>query len=150
MKKLAVIRDDSNESCPFGLGIPYACKKAGNSINEMLPLFVSENNKNEIKQKNVNIFLLNASGERCLFANKIIENKVNCSFEEQKENRSDIIGSPIYTKMFSGIAGNGLYTLPQTYYAESPLNSGPWYSMYGIESVGAENNANIKKSTNKT
>ena len=148
MRKLAVLRDNESKPCPFGLGIPYGCQKVGQSITNMIPLSMSEDKENEIRQTNTSVFLWQATGERCIYADKIVGKEVNCTFTEKQENRDDIIGSPLYTKMFTGTAANGIYTSPSAYYNESPMNRGPFYGMYGIESVGSDQN-DLQKSSNK-
>ena len=50
--------------------------------------------------------------------------------------------------MFTGTAANGIYTSPSAYYNESPMNRGPFFGMYGIESVGSDQN-DLQKSSNK-
>ena len=155
MRKLAVLRDNESKPCPFGLGIPYSCQKVGQSITNMIPLSMSEDKENEIRQTNekirktnTSVFLWQATGERCIYADKIVGKEVNCTFTERQENRNDIIGSPLYTKMFTGTAANGIYTSPSAYYNESPMNRGPFFGMYGVESLGSDQN-DLQKSSNK-
>lgn len=132
IKKLAVIRDNEEKSCPFGLPIPIACEKVGNSIFSMKP---EENNHEQ--------FVWTAEGKACPFLQKIMKNMVSCKFEE-KSSQKDLVGSPIYEKMFSGSTPSGAYTFDHNWYTQTPLNSGPWYSMYSIESVASKNNKNDK------
>ena len=50
--KLAVIRSDSADPCPFGLTIPYSCQAVGELIYKMAPVNnnnLSKQDKEEIK-----------------------------------------------------------------------------------------------------
>ena len=38
MRKLAMIRKDDEDGCPFGLGIPHACQTVGELVDRMAPL----------------------------------------------------------------------------------------------------------------
>ena len=124
-KKLAVLRENKDNGCPFNLPIPLACKKVGKAILEMRQ---GENNED--------FFIWKSDGNHCLFAKKIINDYVDCAYDTDKNS---INPSPLYQKPFSGSIPNGIYTFPHSHYGnETPMNSGPYYGMYGIESVAKD------------
>ncbi len=127
MIKLALLRD-KEEPCPYGLEIPMACEKVGKAIHNM-----------KIGQNNAQLFLWEADGNKCPFANKIIKNVVDCSYEGPILNK-ELTPSPLYEKPFSGSGAMGVNTLPHTYFSgDTPMNKGPYYDMYSIEMVASEN-----------
>ena len=126
MIKLSLLRD-SNDGCPFNLPIPLGCANVGEFIHNMKPY-----------KDNYQKFILQSNGKKCPFAEKIIKNVVDCSYEE--ENKNGIINaSPLFEKTMSGSGASGVNTMPHVYYSgDGPLSKGPFYDMYGIEMVASE------------
>lgn len=78
MRKLAILREDKSDGCPFGLkNIPNICKVVGDSIKEMAPAKDSQDiikiNMSKVKNKG-----------KCPYLNKIVNNEVvDCAFDEK-------------------------------------------------------------------
>ena len=75
----------TSKQCPFGLEIPFACKNAGSSISNMVPVeeLDGEEKYSSIKYNNkslVSAIMIDSSN--CAFASEIFEDSgcVNCSF----------------------------------------------------------------------
>lgn len=83
---MAVIREENERMCPFGLPIPDACKKVGNLIDNMIPLEKGEDlaQKKIIDKSNNRVFLFMKKDDakcKCKYANVIFDNnKVECSY----------------------------------------------------------------------
>jgi len=152
--KLSVIRKDGLNSCPYGLDIPFGCLNIGDLEKSLIP--IDPKLPKEQQQKIIEFNLKNAqwysNGKSCKFLNKLFEKKqsVECDFNEQG-SESNLVGSPFYTKYFSGTALDGLYSVPLGSYVDNSIDRGQYYGMYSIESIAEEtsDNQNIKKSSNK-
>lgn len=116
MKKLSVIRgntapsiwsDDNSLKCPYGLDITSACKDVGDTILTMSPLNnFGEGLMKTVAQKNKVIYHTQKVGERCPFANEILEkfDKVDCSWGDSAagEGVAYLTPSPLYPRTFIG------------------------------------------------
>lgn len=114
MKKLSVIRgntvsmDNASTKCPYGLDITAACKDVGDAILTMTPLDLEVPGAvdQQAAQKNRVLYHTQKVGERCPFANEILEkfNKVDCSWGDSAagEGTSYLIPSPLYPRTFIG------------------------------------------------
>lgn len=118
MKKLSVIRGDSVPAvwaddeaittCPYGLPITSACNDVGDAVLTMSPLenFAGGAMAKQVQQKNRVIYHTQKVGERCPFANEILEkfNKVDCSWGDTAagEGTSYLTPSPLYPRTFIG------------------------------------------------
>lgn len=111
IKKLAIIRQDGHNECPFGLPISEACKHAGDSINRMA-LLESVDREERARYANANkkIYLHHRTGERCPYADKVVEGApiVHCDFGDGGEGLRDspMRPSPYYPRVFNGLANN--------------------------------------------
>jgi len=105
MKKLSVIRGDTISNCPYGLKIIDACKDVGDVILTMTPL-ASVDDAEQAAKKNLVIYHTQKIGERCPFANEIMEkfNKVDCSWGDTAagEGVHYLTPSPLYPRTFIG------------------------------------------------
>lgn len=105
MKKLSVIRGDTVAQCPYGLNITGACKNVGDAIVTMTPLDGSDQ-PDQASKKNLIIYHTQKLGERCPFANEIMDkfNKVDCSWGDTAagEGVHYLTPSPLYPKTFIG------------------------------------------------
>lgn len=105
MKKLSVIRGDTVARCPYGLNITGACKDVGDAILTMTPLDGSDQ-PDQASKKNLIIYHTQKLGERCPFANEIMDkfNKVDCSWGDTAagEGVHYLTPSPLYPKTFIG------------------------------------------------
>ena len=146
--KLAVIRSDGEEGCPFGLPIPYGCKRAGKIIARMAPLDAlgedsSDEERAAIAKANRHLLMWDKSedGGRCAFAGKIFKDKnaVECGWDAHGiPGGSGLRGSPFYYRHFSGTGLDGLYVYPLGYYTDNSIDRGMYYGMYSLESSGEE------------
>lgn len=114
MKKLSVIRgntvsmDKASTKCPYGLDITAACKDVGDAILTMTPLDLEVPGAvdQQAAQKNRVLYHTQKVGERCPFANEILEkfNKVDCSWGDSAagEGTSYLTPSPLYPRTFIG------------------------------------------------
>jgi len=149
--KLAVIRSDKQDLCPFGLEIPFGCTKAGDLVARMAPLDylgedTQEEEKNEIANANRRLLmwlLSEETGGRCAFAGKIFKekNSVECNWDTNISGTQDggaLVGSPYYYRHFSDIGLDGLYSYPLGYYSDNSIDRGMYQGMYSLESSGQE------------
>ncbi len=141
--KLAIIRKNEADPCPFSLDIPFACQQAGDLVTRMSPITTDDPEALAIATSNQHLFLWKRPGTRCQFAGKILEPKtqaVECDWGSTapgESNGSAIVGSPWYTKHFSGVGLDGVYTFPLGYYADNSIDRGMYYGMYSIESIAS-------------
>ena len=146
--KLAVIRSNESEGCPFGLDIPYACSSAGELISRMAPMDVlgedsDEQEKVEIAVANNHLFLWKNPKQRCQYAGKIFAESdvVECNYGSNApaiREKGALVGSPFFYRHFSGIGLDGLYSLPLGYYSENSINRGMYKGMYSIENTASK------------
>jgi hypothetical protein len=151
--KLAVIRSNDEDPCPFGLSIPYACRSAGDLITHMAPLAVLEEmtkeEKAEIARANKHLLMWKNPEARCVYAGKLFKEKgvVECNWmasDEGSAQKGALVGSPFFYRHYSGIGLDGLYSYPLGFYTDNSIDRGMYYGMHSIESTG-EAEENIKK-----
>jgi hypothetical protein len=149
MKKLAVIRDNKDESCPFGLPISWACSNIGGFIHKMALLDVmgSDSTPEEKKQiaaanQKLMSWALMMGGEqpkRCFYAGMLFPekpDKVECNFGDTAagiDEKNVLLGSPFYSKIFSGIGLDGMYSYPLGFYADKNISRNLFYGIYSIQ-----------------
>jgi len=154
IRKLAVIRSDSADGCPFGLPISYACKSVGELIYKMAPLDIlgsdsTPEEKTEIAEANKHLLRWKAPEQRCPFAGKLFAERpkvVECSWGSNAKETGPggaLKGSPFFWRMFSGTGLDGLYTYPLGYYTDNSIDRGLYYGPFSIESI-AEDTTNKK------
>lgn len=150
--KLAVIRDNENTKCPFGLSVLDACEQVGDLIDKLAPLNtlgddVSDQEKLQIKKANLHLFLWNAPGQPCKYAAQIIKdkNKVQCSYDDTApgiKEKGTLQPSILYSKMFEGPGLSGINSYPLGFYTDYPNNTNGYY---GIYSLNSDENVDIVK-----
>lgn len=148
--KLAEIRKNDNEPCPFGLPIPFGCKCAGSNIEKMAPLDVMGKDTSEDEQKMIgtantkllawNLLRSTERPTQCPYAGHILEDKdaVECNYEDTAPGEGSaqaLQAAPFYSKMFSGVI-NGLYTYPVGYYSDYNVSRNLYFGTYSLQ--GAE------------
>jgi len=162
IKKLAVIRSDGQQdACPFGLPIPFGCKRAGELITRMAPIDIlgedaSEEEKEEIAHANRRLLMWLLSEEKCgvcKYAGKLFKDKdvVECNWDTDVSGDHEgpaLLGSPFYYKHFSGLGLDGLYSYPLGFYTDNSIDRGMYYGMYSIESTG-EREVELKKDSDE-
>ena len=119
--KLAIIRENEESGCPFGLNISDACKNVGKLIDQMIPLeTITEEDEKEITaESNNRIFMFDESQAKgkCKYANYIMKNKVECNFGDHAAGKGhiDTTGSP----MIGSYLGGAFYSVPLGFYNQS-------------------------------
>jgi hypothetical protein len=142
MRKLAMIRKNDEDGCPFGLSIPHACQSAGDSVNKLAPLDslgpdASEEEKGKIKEANERVYMHICPGTECKYAGAVIpqNNCVECSYGDtapgSKETKA-LQGSPFYSQMFAGIGLDGVFSYPLGYYSEMNTGRNAYYGLYSM------------------
>lgn len=153
--KLAVIRKNDADPCPFGLSIPFGCDNAGEVIDNMAPIDIlgpesTSEEKAEIIQANNHLLKWKSPGQPCKYAGQILENKeaVECNWDTEAAGdtqHATLRGSPLYYKHFSGVGLDGLYSYPLGYYTDNSIDRGMYYGMYSIESISSQDTDVIGK-----
>ena len=144
--KLADIRKDTQEnSCPFGLPIPFGCQYASKHVDRMAPLDIMDKISEEEKQmiSNANTKLLAwdllRSSEKpavCKYAGHIFEDKdaVECNYNDSAPGEGPgqaLVAAPFYSKIFN-TAVNGLYTYPLGYYSDYNISRNLFFGTYSL------------------
>lgn len=145
--KIAIVRKNDADQCPFGLSIPFGCKHAGGVIDNMAPTSVlgedaSEEDKAKIARANKRLMTLRLTQTaekpcKCKYASNTIDGKdaVICNYEDTAPGvpPAPILGSPFYSRVMSGIGLDGLYTYPIGYYADYNVSRNLFYGIYSIQ-----------------
>ena len=140
--KLAVIRDNIQDRCPFGLDIPVACKEVGKGVLKMTPLKDPTDPKN-IKDVKNNRKLFKPTGEKCPFAREVFEDAVQCDLDIDTSDSAPV-GSPYYYRHFNHETSlDGLYSYPHSsgslgYYSDTAIPTNNYYGPYSIESISSK------------
>lgn len=141
--KLAVLRENDENSCPFGLSIPEGCAKAGDLITKMAPLSIlgedaEEDEIEAIKTANRKLFNWNNPNSRCPFAMKLMEEKkiVECSYGTATEGLPDTVpfAAPFYAKTYNDTSIDGINTAPIGYYADHDMSRNLFYGIWSWSS----------------
>ncbi len=153
--KLAVIRSDESEPCPFGLSIPFGCKNVGSIILKMAPLDIlgedaDEEEQVEIAEANNHLFRWKNPQARCRYAGKVFPQNdvVECNWNTNTmgmQEQGVLRGSPFFYRHFSGIGLDGIFTYPLGYYTDNSIDRGMYQGMYSIESTGTNEEDEKKK-----
>ncbi len=145
--KLAEIRKNDNEPCPFGLPIPFGCNCAGKNVERMAPLDVmgedsSDDEKKMIGNANTKLLAWNLlrSSEKpvmCPYVGHILEeqNAVECNYNDTAPGEGSaqaLQAAPFYSKVFNGSI-NGLYTYPVGYYTDYNMSRNLYYGTYSLQ-----------------
>lgn len=134
MRKLALIRDNSEPKCPFGLNVPGGCKTAGNVVERMMP----SEEETDI-QNNERLLIWSAvEGEevcRCKYAANIFDekDKVDCSYGEEGTGMPIMSGGDSYATLFEDGSLNGLLTYPPGAYSDYNIWRNSYYGQYSIQ-----------------
>jgi len=141
--KLAIIRDNNNDPCPYGLSIDFACKNSGEIVNKMFPIDAwseaTPEDKQKIKEANIRLLIwtLMMKGEQptqCIYADDLFpdkQDKVNCSYGDTAA------GQHIGSKMFAGMGLSGMGAIPFAALTENNVMKNTYY---GVLSLHGKNN----------
>jgi len=92
--KLAIIREQGETPCPFGLDIPDGCKTAGKCVVTMQSIDdpkITGDEREEIKESNKRILMVNSGKAKCKYANYLFTNdKVECGFGDHGDGAGAI------------------------------------------------------------
>jgi hypothetical protein len=168
--KLAEIRQNADNPCPFGLPIPFGCQYAGNNVERMAPVEVMGDDVTEEERKAIGTantkllaWSLLRSQEKpgqCLYAGKLIKGRemVECNFDDSAPGQGPgqaLMAAPFYSKIFSGVL-NGLYTYPVGFYSDYNVSRNLYFGTYSLQGaerrdlirMAAEEVAYMAKTTN--
>jgi hypothetical protein len=142
MKKLAVIRTNSDCPCPFGLPVPFGCKCAGKHIENMAPVNMDKNfterDKQDISKANTDLLAIRIlhtaeQPQKCPYAGSIIEGKeaTECNYDDTAPGTKPspaLLQAPFYSRMYdSGIYG--LSTVPSGYLTDYNSSKNNYYGI---------------------
>ena len=149
--KLAVIRKNDSEPCPFGLDIIFGCKTAGENIDRMFPTEklskdlngASEDEIKKVADANRRLhawIVMSGTAEPapCKYAGKLFpdQNGVDCNYGDAASGQPEsavLLGSPAYSKHFTGVSLDGLYSYPLGYLADYNISRNSFYGIYSIQ-----------------
>jgi hypothetical protein len=146
--KLAAIRKNDDNPCPYGLPIPFGCQYSGGVIDrmatfDMMGKEVTDEEKQEIADANVKLLAWSITNEeheikKCPYAAKIFEekNSSECNYDDTapgEGQKSTLMAAPFYSQIFSGIALNGLYSYPIGYYADYNISRNLFYGIFSLQ-----------------
>lgn len=157
MRKLAVIRQENNVQCPFGLPITEACKKVGHATEDMQNLNAIQEQPDEViskvRDQNLKIYSKVRIPGRCLFAAKLFKthpDTVDCNFGDtaagfQDPNLTNI--SEFDSQVLNGQNLFSLYTFPFGYVSDSygDLNTNLYYGINTTTYGSSETNNKIAR-----
>lgn len=146
MKKLAIIRSNSDCPCPFGLPVPFGCKCAGKHIENMAPLNMdkdfTDRDRQDISKANTDLLaikILNTTEnpQKCLYAGAVMESKnvTECNYDDTAPGTKPspaLLQAPFYSRMYdSGI--NGLSTVPSGYLTDYNSSKNNYYGQISLQ-----------------
>lgn len=170
--KLAEIRKNKDNPCPFGLPIPFGCQHAGNHVERMAPVDVMGEDVTEEEGKAIgaantkllawNLLRSQEKPCRCKYAGKLMEDRdmVECNFDDSAPGEGPaqaLMAAPFYSKIFSGVL-NGLYTYPVGFYSDYNVSRNLYFGTYSLQGaerrdlirMAAEELAHLSKTTNSS
>jgi len=139
--KLAVIRDNMGDLCPFGLKIPFACANSGQLITKMAPVSMvgkdsSKEERHEVALANARLLAWSCPHQRCNYAGKIFKDKdsVECNWGSNAPgiSQTNLLGSPHYSKVYNNTSYDGLYAYPMGWYGDSNVSRNLYYGIYSL------------------
>lgn len=145
--KMAEIRKNDENRCPFGLPIPFGCEHAGNFVEKMAPFEVmgkdvTEEEKQALSAANTkllawNLLYTTEIPTRCKYAAKVLEehNAVECNQNDTApgENTAQpILQAPFYSTMYNGII-SGLMTYPIGYMSDYNVSKNAYFGIYSVQ-----------------
>ncbi len=145
--KLAIVRTDDADPCPFGLPIPFGCKHAGEFIDKMAPLKVvgedgTDKDKDQIRKANKKLLtwrLMESAEEpeQCKYSSDVVKSHdaVVCNYEDSAPGvgNAPFTGAPFYSKVMQGMGLEGLTSYPIGYYADYNISRNSFYGEYSIQ-----------------
>lgn len=145
--KVANIRKNDEDICPFGLPIPFGCKNAGEYTSKMAPFSVmgknpSSEEKEMLAAANTKLLawsLLRSSEKPCLckYAGHVLENNnaVECNYDDTAPGEGPaqpLLQTPYYSKMFDTII-TGLNTYPANYLSDYNVSKNNYFGIYSTQ-----------------
>lgn len=142
--KLAVIRKNHEDGCPFGLEIPLGCESAGQWIDRLAPLDsvpdFTEKQIEEVKAQNLRLIvwgIMQGGPSSCRYAEKIFPKLqgVQCTYGSTTPGMKGdvpIRGTPYFARIMSGIGLDGLYNNPPAgFYTDNTMRNS-YYAVYSL------------------
>lgn len=143
IEKKAVIRKPGTRDCPYGLVISVSCQNAGITVDQMTILDdVDKKKRNQQAKANRRVYVFHQDGERCAYADKIVEDKniVHCDYGEGGARMRDFAmrPSPFYPRIFHGLGQYGLYSYRMTDYGDNGSAGHLFNGIYAMYSATGE------------
>lgn len=136
MRKLAMLRSERFDPCPYGLPIPFGCRNAGDAIKTFTLLEDGANPQDNIDKLNQL-----PTKEQCAFNQLNAGEFTDCSAPHNTHEKTFPSGSPKFYRPMAGAGGlEGLTTLPLGYYNDNSIDQGTYYGNFSIESVASSKN----------
>lgn len=143
--KLAMIRQNEVDTCPFGLDIPSACTSIGSFVHNLAPLDaipdLNSQQTFDLIRANQTLAAQQTNNGLCPFASEIISNMVECEYQSDDRKSSALLGSPYYQKLLSNTSLTGLYNYPTGTVSDVSLNPGPLAGNISFEGIASVNNS---------
>jgi hypothetical protein len=133
--------------CPFGLPVTEACvsigfvRESGRSlIGDMVEVDLAESDedRDEIIEKNMDLLFLAEKKQKCPFADRIFEEKgsVDCKFDKNQERlpagNVGLTGSPLYPHIMIGNMPEAQYGYPMDQYSDDNESRNIYYGIYSL------------------
>jgi len=142
--KLAVIRKNHEDGCPFGLDIPMGCEAAGQWIDRLAPLDalpdLTEEEKTQVKDQNLRLVvwgIMQSGPASCRYAGQLLPqfNGVQCTYGSTvpgEKGNVPLRGTPYFARIMSGIGLDSLYNVPMGFYSDNTMRNG-YYAQYSLQ-----------------
>ena len=156
--RLAIIRENGESSCPFGLTIPDGCSKAGKIIDKMTVIEdqdLSDEDKNAIIQANMRVLMLSEEPKcKCKYANFVFkkeegdeEGKVECDYGDAGAGLGGAVpfGTTEPLHQYLGVSFN---TVPISYYNQD-LTYSDSYNAVINRYYASDESGDLEKKGNK-
>ena len=135
-------------ACPFGLPILFGCKSVGGGtkdssssiISLMAPMDedMSNDEKEEITENNLEMLLMIDEEKKCPFADMILEDNdsVDCKYDSKfgamPAGNVGFSGSPLYPHIHVGNMSEAQYGYPLEYYSDNNESRNVYYGIYSL------------------
>ena len=151
--RLAIIRENEEKICPFGLNIPDGCSMAGKLVDKMTMIEgqdISDEDKKTIIQANTRVMMLSDEPKcKCKFANYIFkkengenEGKVECNYGDSGQGLGVVpFGTTEPLHQYLGVS---FQSLPISFYNQD-LTYSDSYNAVINRYYASDKNAPIKK-----
>lgn len=152
--RLAVIRRNDEDPCPFALPISFGCKHAGNYVDKMFPLTelptdASDEDREKFAKNNNRLLTWSLDKYKgtspCRYAGEQFADSVKaveCNFDDSAPGvgQDSVQGMPSYSKLFEQPGMLGLFSYPMGYYSDFNTSMNSYYGIYSLQGGISINN----------